>query len=289
MNRRVPHASLPELDGDRLGMSLFLAVTVHALVVLGVGLTWELAPRATEPSMMEVTLAQIEAERPPEEADFLADLDQDGGGFAEEAQIPLPLAGEPVPPLDAPSGEPGGGSSAPPPEQPQQITAETAERASATETAPAEPTPQSEQEHPRNAQDPATAEIAELQRRLSQPREPSKRFLNARTRAHDAAAYMEQWTRKVERIGNLNYPDEARNRGLSGRLILEVTLMPDGSLDSARIVQPSRYHLLDEAAVRIVKLGAPFAEVPEAVMDGHDRLVITRTWEFVDGEGLRTQ
>jgi protein TonB len=145
-------------------------------------------------------------------------------------------------------------------------------------------------EEEQNSQNDSVAtQLAELRHRLSQPREPSKRFLNARTKAHEAAAYMEQWTRKVEGVGNLNYPNEARRRGLSGRLILEVTLQPDGSLEDVRIVQPSRYRILDEAAVRIVKLGEPFAEIPEEVLNGHDQLVITRTWEFIDGQRLNTR
>ncbi|MBK1726666.1 energy transducer TonB, partial [Halorhodospira neutriphila] len=134
----------------------------------------------------------------------------------------------------------------------------------------------------------AAAEAAALYQRLRQPRQPSKRFLNARTRAHEAAAYMEAWSRKVEAVGNLNYPSAARRRGLSGRLILEVTLRPDGSVEAVRVVERSRHRLLDEAAVRTVRLAAPFSEIPEEVLDGHDQLVITRTWEFVDGGRLET-
>ncbi|WP_200342969.1 TonB family protein [Halorhodospira halophila] len=273
---------------DRLGMALFLAVVVHALLILGVGLTWEGEERPSETSMMEVTLAYDEAETPPEEADYLADLDQDGGGVAEQAQIPSPLAGEPTPATEAP--EPGEPAATPEARAEALIESEQAE----TPTPPTDDETQAE-ERPSlqdlldSRREAAAAEAVALQQRLSQPREPSKRFLNARTRSHEAAAYMEAWTRKVEAVGNLNYPSEARERGLSGRLILEVTLMPDGSLEDVRIVQRSRHRLLDEAAVRIVRLGAPYPDIPEEVLEGQDRLVITRTWEFVEGRRVRAQ
>lgn len=273
---------------DRLGMALFLAVVIHALLILGVGLTWEGDDPPEQTDMMEVTLAHDEAETPPEDADYLADLDQDGGGVAEQAQIPSPLGGEPTPAVEAPeSGEP---AAAPEARAEALIDSEQAQ----TPTPAAEEEPRAEekpslQDLLDSRQQAAAAEAAALQQRLSQPREPTKRFLNARTRSHDAAAYMEAWTRKVEAVGNLNYPSEARERGLSGRLILEVTLMPDGALEEVRIVQPSRYRLLDEAAVRIVKLGAPYPDVPEEVLEGQERLVITRTWEFIEGRRVRAQ
>ena len=120
-------------------------------------------------------------------------------------------------------------------------------------------------------------------------RYPSKRRIDARTKAHDAAEYMRQWVEKVERIGNLNYPEEARRRGLSGSLILEATLRPDGSLVSVRILDSSRHPVLDQAAMRIVHIAAPFAPVPPSVLAGNDLLVITRTWEFIHDKGLTTQ
>ncbi|MCC3751480.1 MAG: TonB family protein [Halorhodospira halophila] len=273
---------------DRLGMALFLAVVAHALVILGVGLTWEGDERPQDASMMEVTLAYDEAETPPEDADYLADLDQDGGGVAEQAQIPSPVAGEPIPAVEAP--EPGEPAAAPEARAESLIDSDQAE----TPTPPADEQPRAE-ERPSlqdlldSRRQAAAAEAAALQQRLSQPREPTKRFLNARTRSHEAAAYMEAWTRKVEAVGNLNYPSEARERGLSGQLILEVTLMPDGSLEDVRIIQPSRHRLLDEAAVRIVRLGAPYPDVPEEVLEGQDRLVITRTWAFIEGRRVRAQ
>jgi protein TonB len=266
-------------------MALFLAITVHTLVILGVGLTWEAPPQQNESSTMEVTIAHVEAESPPEDADYLAEIDQDGGGTAKQPQIPSPLAGNPIPPAEALKDAAPGSR---PAEQAEPLVASMQSQIPTPNKAARSSAEHAEEEQ--NSQNDSVAtQLAELRHRLSQPREPSKRFLNARTKAHEAAAYMEQWTRKVEGVGNLNYPNEARRRGLSGRLILEVTLQPDGSLEDVRIVQPSRYRILDEAAVRIVKLGEPFAEIPEEVLNGHDQLVITRTWEFIDGQRLNTR
>ena len=269
---------------DRLGMALFLALTIHALVILSVGLTWDRPPRKSDNSMMEVTIAHIEAESEPDDADYLAEIDQQGGGKADQPQLPSLLAGTPIPPPESIPNEADGDQAT---EQAEPLIAALDSDNTAPSEAAEAKADHAEREQDAN-NDSTAAELAALQQRLSQPREPSKRFLNARTKAHEAAAYMEKWTRKVEGIGNLNYPNEAKRRGLSGRLILEVTLQPDGSVDDIRIAQPSQYRILDEAAVRIVELGEPYAEVPDEVLDGHDKLVVTRTWEFMDGNQLET-
>ena len=97
---------------------------------------------------------------------------------------------------------------------------------------------------------------------------------------------MEAWRSKVERIGNLNYPDDARKRKLSGSLILEVALNPDGTVNQITIRQPSRYKILDDAAIRIVRLAAPFSPFPEGIREDVDILHITRTWQFLSSQRL---
>ncbi len=92
---------------------------------------------------------------------------------------------------------------------------------------------------------------------------------------------MEAWRAKVERVGNLNYPDEARRRKLSGKLQLDVALKPDGSIHSIKVRRSSGKRVLDDAAVRIVKLAAPFARFPESFRDEVDILHIQRTWQFL--------
>jgi protein TonB len=91
---------------------------------------------------------------------------------------------------------------------------------------------------------------------------------------------MEGWRRKVERIGNLNYPREARELGLFGSLILHVAVRSDGSIEGIRVVRSSGHEVLDQAAVRIVELAAPFAPFPPNIKRETDVLDITRTWQF---------
>lgn len=124
---------------------------------------------------------------------------------------------------------------------------------------------------------------AELQQRLdSKARRPRQKYISANTREYKYAAYMEAWRAKVERIGNINYPEEARMRQLSGALLLDVALNPDGSVREITVRRSSGYPLLDDAAVRIVELAAPFAPFPDDIRRDVDVLHVTRTWRFLN-------
>lgn len=116
-----------------------------------------------------------------------------------------------------------------------------------------------------------TAERASRERRKA---------ISTDTREYRYASYMEAWRRKVERIGNLNYPQEAKERGLYGSLILHVALKADGNLEGIRVVRSSGHAVLDQAAVRIVELAAPYAPFPADIKTETDVLDITRVWHF---------
>ena len=104
----------------------------------------------------------------------------------------------------------------------------------------------------------------------------------AEGRAHTAEDtwYLESWRRKVERIGRLNYPGQARANRLYGSLRLLVAIEPDGTLRDVRVVDSSGHKVLDEAAVRIVRLAAPYAPFPPGMRERTDVLEIVRTWRF---------
>ena len=122
---------------------------------------------------------------------------------------------------------------------------------------------------------------AEIDRKLRAYAErPRRKWISARTREHQFAAYMDAWRRKVEHIGNRNYPDEAARRGLSGNLLLEVALNPDGTVEEIALRRSSGERVLDDAAIRIVKLAAPFSKFPESIAEEVDILHIERTWIF---------
>jgi protein TonB len=128
---------------------------------------------------------------------------------------------------------------------------------------------------------------AELDRRnLSASRQERRKAVNASTQEYQYAAYLEAWRSKVEKIGNLNYPDEAKRRRLHGNLLMHVAVRADGSIERVRVVRSSGHKLLDDAAVRIVRLSAPFAPFPPEIRQQVDILDITRTWQFLDGDTL---
>ena len=129
---------------------------------------------------------------------------------------------------------------------------------------------------------------SEVQRKLeTRAKRPKRTFISASTREYKYAAYMEAWRAKVERVGNLNYPEEARRRKISGQLVLDVALNPDGKINQITIRSSSGHKVLDDAAIRIVELAAPYAPFPEAIRAETDVLHITRTWQFLDQSGFK--
>ena len=118
---------------------------------------------------------------------------------------------------------------------------------------------------------------------------PKRKFIGARTKEYRFALYVESWRQKVERIGNMNYPEAAKAQKLYGQLRMTVSIKADGSLESVVIDQKSNYPVLDEAAKRIVELAAPYAVFPEDIKKDTDILSITRTWTFTQDDALETQ
>ena len=117
---------------------------------------------------------------------------------------------------------------------------------------------------------------------------PRRKYITANNKDHRFASYMEAWRAKVERVGNINYPYEARKKHLSGKLLLDVAILPDGEVQKITIRRSSGKKVLDEAAVRIVELAAPFAPLPESITREVDILHITRTWNFVNDSQFTT-
>jgi protein TonB len=117
---------------------------------------------------------------------------------------------------------------------------------------------------------------------------PRKRFIGANAREYRFAQYEEEWRSKIERVGTLNYPAEARGK-LYGTLRLTVTVRPDGSVEAIELDRSSGLKVLDQAAFRIVRLAAPFAVFPDSIRKDTDLLVITRTWFFAQGDKIWTE
>jgi protein TonB len=278
----------PEQDpSDRLGVALFLALVFHAAVILGVSFAPRERPRE-QANTLDIVLVQSRTDEIPEETDFLGQANQIGGGESEEVArpatpLPAPLRSQraeivaaarpsrPSAPLAieqrvtaAPEPRPEDSAPRRPAARPLLSQTRTPTRHRVVSTPTPSPTPKSK---PAPKPDP-------MVRPETPPKPP------ASTREHAYASYMEAWRMKVERIGNLNYPDEARRKRLSGHLLLDVALNPDGSIHDIVLRRSSGHKVLDDAAVRIVKLASPYARFPQNIAQEVDVLHIQRTWRF---------
>ncbi len=140
----------------------------------------------------------------------------------------------------------------------------------------------------------ASIEIDRLEAQIAKQQDeyqkrPKRRFIGARTKEASDAMYLEAWRQKVERIGNLNYPEVARDQKIYGQLRMTVSIKADGSIESIVIDKSSGSKILDEAAKNIVNLAAPYAKFSEEMQKNTDILGITRTWTFTQEDALATQ
>lgn len=287
---RAPPAPGP---GDRLAVTVLFSTVVHAVVALGI--TFEAEDPAASLPTLDVTLVATRSSEAPENPDFLANANQQGGGDRNEARrIRQPVPGEAL--EGAASREPEARPDEAPPPKPVAPTpvVTTASAASAKADPPRPEQPQETTPRLISGRElmQRSAEIArlaaEIDRRSEQyARRPRRKFVDANTREYEYAAYMRAWVARVERIGNLNYPDDARRRRLSGSLVLTVAIRRDGSVERIDLIQPSGHRVLDDAATSIVGLAAPFAPLPRTD-ENIDVLHITRTWQFKPG-GLATE
>lgn len=137
-------------------------------------------------------------------------------------------------------------------------------------------------------------EIARLEAQISRNTEayqklPRRKFIGARTQEYRFAQYIEDWRIKVERVGNLNYPAQARRDQIFGKLTLSVSILADGTLEKVEIERSSGKSILDAAAVHIVKLAAPYSPLSPDIRKDTDILTITRTWTFTSSDKLESE
>ena len=274
---------------DKLGLTIFMAGVVHALVILGVSFEADLRPAVGK--ILEVVLVQTPDKERPDKADFLAQENQVGSGEAEEKALNQqqannqPQAEEKVVADDSKT---------------QQAAAQAKKvllqkKSDLEVVASNKPVPDMEKTITAAELLEQSKEIAKLEAEIQQSitsysKRPRKLHINSiNAHKYKAASYEAAWQRKVERVGNLNYPGEVRRKKLSGTLVLSVELYADGNLKKVIINRRSGHKIIDDAAVSIVKLAAPFAPLPIALRKEVDVLVITRTWQFHNEGGLRTR
>jgi protein TonB len=287
---------------DRLGLTTFGSVLFHMVIILGISFTApKLASQDDPLPTLEVTLVNSRSDTEPETADFLAQANQDGGGDSDApviARSPLPVEPRPLPTKSLPVARiesPMRTDHSRP--EPRVMTQK---RAAAMEVAMVEPQ-KLEKKAARQKSKLGLVQSAAAQRERSQlsaeisqfwdeyQKRPRRKFLSARTKEYKYAAYMEAWRTKVETVGNLNYPEQAKKRKITGQLVLDVEVTANGSIHAINIIRPSGFKVLDDAAVRIVRLSAPFQPFPKNIREEADILHITRTWQFVRGNRLTSR
>ena len=246
---------------------------------------------------MEITLAQHRSKNQPDKADFLAQFDQAGSGtLTEKALTTSPNQSEfhdTVIRETAPIAQVSAAAAIQ-----QQLPVITTTQKNNVD-APFNPEP----ERPNPAARPSegnksirqrSLEIASLEARLDRQRQlyakrpRIKRLTSLSTASSKDAYYLNSWRRKIEKIGNLNYPAKARKEKLFGSLRLLVAILPDGSLREVTLLESSGHQVLDNAALNIVRLAAPFAPFPDNLRQSTDVLEIIRTWQFRKNSSLRS-
>ena len=276
-------------ETETLSLALVVAVVLHVAVITQLQFDWINAPFESRAPDLDVILVDWASEQAPDQADFLAQANQSGGGDNPELERPS------SPPPSESGGNPEPQRQTSP--QPQPRAEPVAPELLATETETAEL--EQRQETPVEEKSlPNANQLLQQTRQLAQtapdplaearlvPKRPRRKFITANTREHLYASYMRNWVAKVERVGNMNYPEQARQRNLEGSLVLSVDVLADGSIERVQVLRSSGYELLDEAAVRIVRLAAPYADLPPDVRKETDILTITRTWQFSARSGL---
>ncbi|NCT66800.1 MAG: energy transducer TonB [Rhodanobacteraceae bacterium] len=277
---------------DRLGVTLLFSVVAHA--VLALGLTFEFEKPAPRLPSLDVILVQSANSEKPEKADFIAQARNSGGGNADKAHRPSQPVSSPLPkpqPGEAPVPLEDGAPRPTPPSAVERLTQKRSNFSVATDRATPEARDQPvERELETEQRRLEMARLAqEIQREAEQyAKRPKKKYISANTEEYEFAAYMRAWVARIERIGNLNYPDEARRRQLHGQLVLTVGLDRSGKVKSIDVIQSSGHKVLDDAAIRIVRLAEPFPALPES-KEKVDELYISRTWQFLPGDILRNR
>jgi protein TonB len=244
---------------------------------------------------LEVVLVNARTKERPAKADVLAQSNLNRGGTVDErrrAKTPLPVTEPREPGKDLADAQ----------RRQRSLEAEQQElvaQARAAQTRVPAPSPtQPGVEEPgaqpsgRDLADLALAAMrlqAQIDRQIEEyQKRPRKKFIGANAAEYRFAQYEEDWRAKVERVGTLNYPAEARGR-IYGNLRLTVTIRPDGSVESIELDRSSGLKVLDAAAFKIVRMATPFAAFPPDIKRDTDLLVITRTWFFGQGDKIWTE
>lgn len=280
-------------DGDRLGMTFFLAAFLHGILILGI--TFSMSPSASEnPPSLDIILVQTSNQSEADDAKFLAQVSQQGGGDSDTNVRPQDLFTAPnlsrQPGIALQTSEQQTARQKKVDQQ-QLILAKTSDHKIYSDDRIEQQDDTNRPDANNSQQATRTARLAhEINTRIETGSTQAKvKYLNSSTKEFLPARYMREWINRVERIGNLNYPDRARRQQLSGTLILDVVIDSDGRLLNTDLRRSSGHRVLDDAAKRIVRLAAPYSAFPAELKRETDVIHITRSWEFLNTNKLKTR
>ena len=288
---QIPPEALASPRHDRLLVgALVVSLALHLVVAAMHFSPFDFSRLVDKEPPLEVALVNAKSATKPVKADILAQANLDGGGNTDQkrrAKTPLPVL-----PQDAAKNV---AAATPPTEAPREQRQELMTQINATATVQAQPAPE---ETPERADSPTvsqlmqkTLEAIRLEAQIAKDwdayqRRPRRQFIGAQAHEYRFARYVEDWRLKIERIGNLNYPEAARSQKLYGSLVLTVSIRSDGTLENVEINHKSAHRVLDAAAMKIVEMSAPYAPFPPDIKRDTDILTITRTWTFAKGDEL---
>jgi len=279
----------------RFQFAVLASVLLHAIVVFGVTFRPpDLSKLGNIAPTLEVVLVNARSKNQPQQADILAQHNLDGGGTTDldrNAKSPLPVT-----PSERQTTEVAMESS-----RVQQLEQEARKLLTQVrsqtriDSAVAQPQPQQETVVAPTATEimKKSLEIARLEAQISKDwdsyqKRPRKQFVGARTRESRFSRNIDDWRQKIERIGTTNYPSAARDQRIYGSLQLTVSIRPNGVVERIEIDRSSGHKVLDDAALRIVHMGSPYAPFPPEIAKDTDILSITRTWTFTRSDRLAT-
>jgi periplasmic protein TonB len=290
----------PTSIGSRMRTAVLASVLAHAFILYAVTVQVpDRSQRAEKSPQLEIVLINAKSKAAPAKADILAQHNLDGGGNTDEkrrAQSPLPVLPDQTPEAEVKLALRRVEKLEHEAKQLMTQKQSNAEVRTAPAAAKAGAQPEGEPVPAPQAVDlvQRSLEIARLEAQIARDwnayqERPRKRFLGARAQEVRFARYVEDWRQKIERVGDVNYPQGAREQRLQGRLLVTVGIKADGTLDSVDINRPSGHKVLDDGARRIVQLAAPFAAFPADIAKDTDVLYITRWWTFTSSDRFQSE
>ena len=289
-----PLVSFSDFLLERFGLVATMQVAIvgsiafHLFLIVGLGFRLPSIPKWDAPhNVMDVVLVNSKSATKPQKADALAQANLDGGGNTDKklrARSPFPTVDERDPSRELKAAESRMKRLE---QEAKQLMTQMKSKAQVAAIEAAPPGASKDAEARDLVQ--KSLEIARLEAQIRRDYQayqerPKRKFVGARASEYRFAQYVDNWRLKIERVGNMNYPQEAKARKLYGSLQLTVAIKADGEVESVEVSRSSGHKVLDQAAIRIVRLAAPFDRFPSNIRTDTDILHITRTWTFTRGD-----